>query len=1084
MMLTYQKVCVVGLIGLAAAARLPAEDPALPVLSVPVCSAPPKVDGVLDDACWKAAAPADRFHIVGEPGVTTAKHKAYVTRDSEWLYVGFEVSHPVSERNPPTYRKHDENVQRENNVQVSFDPGTGGDLYYQFLVNPANVRADFRMTREKGRERENWNIPWRSATREGNDGWSAELALPLCLLLTHGEAAWAKLNLIVVTFAPVRDQQAVQLGVRREKTSWAPLRVNFNEPDRFGLLRGLEAGAVKAPFLPYMTGAKAGAYRVADGRYFYDVTVGLQALSGRTGTVVVVVVDDKPEGGPGGTVRQAVALAGYGSQDRVAAVPVESLAKRTADVALVDAGSGEVWQRIVVDDTSVLDLFGCYLDRNYYTTEAAAQAVCRIGLPAEGLQGMRLRVKGADGQTLAEKGALQPNDTIGIPLDTWAAGEHKVAIELCQADGTVATRQELTLVKRTPKPGCEWKIDRVNRVLLKNGEPFFPYGFIMGGINPKSDWAFKDVGENGFNSVVQWSYRYSPDAELATDARAYLDAAAARGLQVVLWPDGIYWKAHTVTDPEGLLTAAELDAVNATVKMHGGNLTNWKSALVHMPCMRRLSVAQKERLFFQLYEKQLPRFLTAVANARDASNLIGYYLFDEPLIMELNQDVAGRHYDRSIRAADGYHPTFLLYSSEIPESRRAVDWCDSLGTDPYWIPAGHNRATVNWVSKIVANTKRRADEVRAVTFTVPMAEYWSGCRKRSILPGEQRCQTYLALIHGSKAIWYFIYPVITQSVFDEMKVLAGEMKILGPICLMPDVDQQVTYSPGVLDPINDKFTDVQVSLKRRPEGGLVLLAANTTAYPVDVTYRLSCLGATGEVGRLFDLTRHPVKAGQFSDRLAAFDTRAYRIEDAGAVPRGAIAVAVSMQPHPEMAQAEAPALLESSRAGKKNLLPNSSFEQATVRGWPDYYRYTGTSIMPNERIGSPTAVWGVDTNQPYHGRYCLRMDGGTNANRRTYFESEDMRGLTEQARPFVLSLWMRASRDGVKTRLRIVGGGQAEKEFSLTTTWQRYALPVALAAQSEYFLFWVFHDAVRDGDTVWMDAIQFEAGDQPTDYEP
>jgi len=34
--------------------------------------------------------------------------------------------------------------------------------------------------------------------------------------------------------------------------------------------------------------------------------------------------------------------------------------------------------------------------------------------------------------------------------------------------------QDLELIKREPKPGFEWKIDRVNGVLLHDGKPFFP----------------------------------------------------------------------------------------------------------------------------------------------------------------------------------------------------------------------------------------------------------------------------------------------------------------------------------------------------------------------------------------------------------------------------------------------------------------------------------------------------------------------------------------------------------------------------------------------------------------------------------
>jgi len=41
-------------------------------------------------------------------------------------------------------------------------------------------------------------------------------------------------------------------------------------------------------------------------------------------------------------------------------------------------------------------------------------------------------------------------------------------------------------------------------------------------------------------------------------------------------------------------------------------------------------------------------------------------------------------------------------------------------------------------------------------------------------PAEQRCQTYLALIHGSKGILYFVYPIMHQTMADMMAQLAGK----------------------------------------------------------------------------------------------------------------------------------------------------------------------------------------------------------------------------------------------------------------------------------------------------------------------
>jgi len=385
-----------------------------------------------------------------------------------------------------------------------------------------------------------------------------------------------------------------------------------------------------------------------------------------------------------------------------------------------------------------------------------------------------------------------------------------------------------------------------------------------------------------------------------------------------------------------------------------------------------------------------------------------------------------------------------------------------------------------------------------------------------LLPAEQRCQTYLALIHGSKGIFYFRYPIIYQPMFDMLAQLAREMKVLGPICLTPEIAQETRYTPGVLDPIARKFTDVQVSLRHNPAGGYVLLCANTVYYPVDTTFTVALLGNKGEVSRLFSDQTYAVSNSSFSDRIEGFGTRAYAIQmqNAGCSIKQAvikwwqradsirgqrsevrnqqseienreskISIAVAMQPHPELATAEPSADAELKRTGKKNKLPNSSFEQATVPGWPDYYRYVGSAIMPDERIGGPAPVWGVDTNQPYHGSFCLYMSSaGVKNHRQTCIEYEMDPALTPQARPFVLSTWMRGNRDGVAVELYVDSAGG--KTVSLTTKWQRYVLPLTLPAKTGHLVIrWDLHP-VQAGATVWMDAVQLEPGDKPTDYEP
>ncbi len=1083
-----------------------AASPASPVpdLDIPLCAAAPRLDGSLDDAAWAGAAVVTTLREAGADGAVTDRHRVKLARDDAWLYVGFRVEHPVLDRNPPIFRAHDEDLQREDNVQVSFRPGRPDDAYYQFLLSPANVRADWRMARGT-RDRDGWNIPWRSAARADDNGWTAELALPLGLLLEGGDAGAARLNVLVDQFVVERDVCAAQVGVRQRRWSWAALAQSFDEPARFMRVRGLEGVRAGPIFLPYVEACGVRPYGLGADGYYYEVRAEVRDRGGQGGRITLSAADS-PAQGAGHAVEQALDLdaAGTPAEARIR-VPVDTLGARKTVLSLRDA-AGEVWQTVVMDDPA-LEVFSGYLDRDYYTTEPDAGAVCRVGLPAEGLAGLRLRARTADGRVLAEAGA-QAALTLPIPLADLDPGAHALALELCKPDGSVMTRQDLSLLKRAPGPGSEWQVDRVNRVLLRDGAPFFPFGLVMGGVAPGDGDAFRDAAALGANSIYHWRQSALTNlAEAAAEARAYLDAAAAHGLQVVFCPDKYAQPVAVPTDLEAILTPEQRECLKAKVATpRGRNLTTLRTTLVQNPLLRQLPVVHKGQVMVSIYEQQAPILDTVIEAVRGAPNLMAYNIFDEPNVPGVNQDLAGRAYYRRIHDRDGYHPVMVVYNTlwdSAPYRERITGWCDVLVQDPYWIPAGgRNRpaqSQVTHVATMVARTKRLADSARRVTMTVPQAELWSGCRKRALTPAEQRCQTYLALIHGSKGLFYFVYPLASQAMAETLAQLGAELKVLGPACLTTDLEQAVRYEPGELDPVANKFTDVQVTLRRHPEGGTVLLAANTAYYPVDTAFTVSGLEEGGTVTRLFGDETYAVTNGAFRDQLEGFGTRAYRIEtrtpeagrrtpDAGGrrpdEAVSAIRISVAMTPRPELAVPEPTADAELNRAGKKNLLPNSSFEQATLPGWPDYYCYMGTRLAPEERIGGAGGAWGLDSRDPYHGQSCLRMGGaGTGASRQTYIEYNIDPALSPEPAPFTLSTWMRASRKGVAASLYVSPLG-VSTNIALTTEWQRYRLPFTMPARTGYLVIRWYFSQSKQGDTVWLDAAQMETGMEPTEYEP
>jgi len=723
------------------------------------------------------------------------------------------------------------------------------------------------------------------------------------------------------------------------------------------------------------------------------------------------------------------------------------------------------------------DEMSAYLDRSYYTSEAEAVVVCTVALPEEVLGGSVLTVKDAKGSVLGRNATVSPETRLVLKVAALPVGRHNLKLELRKdADGAVST-SDLILVKKAPKPGSEVKVDKINRILLRDGKPFFPLGLIMGGVVPieRDIEDFEAVEKLGINTVIQWVSRRPPE-----ESKDYQEMAAKYNLLLIQRIAGYYTRGVDLDNPESFLEGAALEEAKRVFK--SGYSNSIKGALIANSKLRKLPLETKSRLFEQFYQKNLPRMTQAIDYAKDYPNLLGYFTFDEPpRSRHFPMHVQGRKLYNHVMERDGYHPTFLLYSSHIPEGDEYIDWCDLLGVDPYWQPGGWSsgiKGTVNWVSMCTARNEIISEAARKVTWSVPMAEYYSGCHKRPLTPEEQYCQTYLALIHGTKGLIYFRYRMNHASSWEALGNVVEQMKLLGPIALSPDIPQDIKYNAKPFNPMSEDpatYPDVQVSLMRNPAGGHVLLAANSRPYPVDVTYKLSCLPDGGEVGRLFAEDSYRVSKRSFTDSFKAYGTRAYTLRAQPLAADASVSINVKAFGHPDAADREV-GIPDEGATGKKNILRNPGFEEATVPGWPDYY-------LPGEThhlIGTKQAEWSQDTSDPYEGKYCMRLSNKHRAG--SYNQVLAYCGpKPKEPTKYVLSVYMKADKDGISATLG--GGAWASKPVKLTTSWKRYYTVGTVPVGGKRYN----HILIRTGRepcTIWVDAVQVEKGEQPTAFEP
>ena len=318
-----------------------AQDPvAVPQITPPVCEKPPLIDGDLSDACWAKAVKADNFSIFQGKGKTSSDIVAKVVRDNEWLYVSFEVIRPHPEVIQPTVLDHDGNISADDSVEIFLDPGTAGKLYYHYMLNTANARAE-RVCRNLWDKDLTWDMPWRSATKITKTGWQAEIGIPLSVVAGQGDASKATINLCANRVLVTLNYMNVVVGNYRESSSWAPVKSGFHEPLSFGLLLGLDAAKITEPLLVAAQAVKAGSYASDDqGKFYYEISGSIRSFTAKTGKIKLMA-EDKPATGKGESISQEIEISQTGDSPFTLKIPVSAFSGRTAEVSLRDPVTGE-----------------------------------------------------------------------------------------------------------------------------------------------------------------------------------------------------------------------------------------------------------------------------------------------------------------------------------------------------------------------------------------------------------------------------------------------------------------------------------------------------------------------------------------------------------------------------------------------------------------------------------------------------------------------------------------------------------------------------------------------------------------------
>ncbi len=168
-------------------------------------SIPPKIDGMLNDSCWKKCVPITDF-IQDDPlykAATTQKTEVRICFDDDAIYIGAMMFDTA----PDSIMTELGNRDDEPNADmfgVEFDTYNLQSDAYAFLVFASGVQMDYRTNDAS------YNGVWQSAVKRLKNGWTCEM----------------KINYSAIRFAKVKDQVwglqlARHIRRNRERDLWA-----------------------------------------------------------------------------------------------------------------------------------------------------------------------------------------------------------------------------------------------------------------------------------------------------------------------------------------------------------------------------------------------------------------------------------------------------------------------------------------------------------------------------------------------------------------------------------------------------------------------------------------------------------------------------------------------------------------------------------------------------------------------------------------------------------------------------------------------------------------------------------------------
>jgi len=527
-----------------------AADDATTTLTAARLTQPPKLDGVLDDDCWRTAAWQSGFRRLADLTKPAAQDTRFALLcDEQFLYLAAEMTEPTPRSLVAKGKRRDARIYRDDCIQVFIDPVRNDSDYFCFSCNSLGTLRDNKKLTPA------WNSDARVAAHVAEASWRLELAVPLSDLEMTPAAVGKPWG---VNVARVR-----RAGGTTQLSTFAPVQGAFHQPEHFA---SLEAPAeLLSPYLWQLSELADKKVTLVDGQTVLRAQVQVRNLTGRFRFILI----QAGVHGEGGEARGEAERAGLDHSDIRFVdfeTPTAGLEEGMAVVALHDALAPErllAKRQFAVDlaySPLSLELTVPWYKNAIFATQQvdAVELIVRSDLAADALAGLAVaaEIRAADdvvaGPVRVETAAAEVK--AAIPAADLPVGDYRVHVALVDKAGRAVHKAKTRLRKLAPLQG-EVRFDR-NLACLVDGKPFFGCGWFAG-----THEMLEGLAGEGYTLVGA----YLPTCTRLTDeeVKAYLDKAHEVGLKVICRPQTSLKMLHSARN---LLTEEEAAGMRALVR--------------------------------------------------------------------------------------------------------------------------------------------------------------------------------------------------------------------------------------------------------------------------------------------------------------------------------------------------------------------------------------------------------------------------------------------------------------------------------------------------------------------------------------